>query len=124
MKYLILYTIGLFFLSRAPAQTITELIKAFRDKDIAGITNHLDNRVEITLEGSNATYSKPQASAFLNNFFRDKKVNGFKVIHQSENGETAYIIANMTTPEGTFRITLFTREKNQTVLLQEIRIEK
>lgn len=124
MKYLILCTASLFFLSQVPAQTLTDLIKAFKNRDVVTITNHLDTRVEITLEGTNSNYSKSQASSFLNDFFRDKKVNGFKVIHQSENGETAYVIASLSTAEGNFRVTLFTKEKSQKVFLQEIRIEK
>lgn len=124
MRYILLYTIGFFFLNHLPAQTLSELIKAFRDKDVAGITSQLDNQVEITVEGNNSTYNKQQASDVLTNFFRDNKMNNFKVLHQSENQGTAYVIASMGTSGGTYRVTLFTKEKSQRVLLQEIRIEK
>jgi hypothetical protein len=106
------------------AQSLPDLIKAFKNKEVSAIAGQLDNMVEITFEGNNSIYNKQQATSFLNDFFLKKRVSDFKVLHQSENAGTAYTIGNLTTSSGNFRITLFTREKNNKTLIQEIRIEK
>lgn len=124
MKYFLTCIFYFLIIHQGIAQSLPDLIKAFKNKEVSAIAGQLDNMVEITFEGNNSIYNKQQATSFLNDFFLNKRVSDFKVLHQSENAGTAYTIGNLTTSSGNFRITLFTREKNNKTLIQEIRIEK
>lgn len=124
MKSILLYAITLLILNQTQAQALPGLVKAFKSNNTSYIINQLDNNVEITHDGRNASYNKSQAGKFLTDFFAANKANDFKVLHQSESGGTAYCIGNLSTSSGTYRVTIFTKDKGGNSLIQEIKIEK
>ncbi len=124
MKHIILYTTLAAALIVAPALSMNEIIQAFKKGSATDVATYLDNSVEITLNSQNNTYNKRQASKVITDFFEKNKVSDFKVLHQSESGGTAYCIGNLATSGGTYRLTLFAKDKNGNMLLQEIRFEK
>ena len=124
MKHIILYTATFLMVSMASAQTIPDIIKAFKSDNSSEIISYLDNSIEITMDGQNTTYNINQAGKFLSDFFANNKVRDFKVLHKSESGGTAYCIGNLITSGGNFRVTFFTKDKGGKTLLQEIRFEK
>lgn len=124
MKHIILYTTLVAALIVAQALSMNDIIQAFKKGNATDVTTYLDNSVEITLDSQNNTYNKRQASKVITDFFSKNKVSDFKVLHQSESGGTAYCIGNLSTSGGTYRLTLFAKDKNGKTLLQEIRFEK
>lgn len=124
MKHIILYTTVAASMLTVAAFSMNDIIRAFKSGNATDISAYLDNSVEITLNSENNTYNKKQATRLLSDFFSEHKVSGFKVLHQGESGGTAYCIGSLSTSGGTFRITLFTKEKNNKTLLQEIRFEQ
>lgn len=124
MKHIIFYTTVAAGIIAASVLSMNDIIRAFNTGDVAEVSNYLDNAVEITLDGKNGTYNKTQVVKVLSGFFKEHKVSGFKVLHKSESAGTAYCIGNLSTSAGTYRLTLFAKEKNGKTLLQEIRFEK
>jgi len=92
MKYFLTCIFCFLIIHQGIAQSLPDLIKAFKNKEVSAIAGQLDNMVEITFEGNNSIYNKQQATSFLNDFFLNKRVSDFKVLHQSENAGTAYTI--------------------------------
>lgn len=124
MKHLILYSILTAGLFTATVLSMNDIIQAFKKGSATDVATYLDNSVEITLASQNSTYNKQQASKIITDFFSENKVSDFKVLHQSESSGTAYCIGNLSTSGGTYRLTLFAKDKNGKTLLQEIRFEK
>lgn len=124
MKIIILYTALATGLITASLFSMNDIIQAFKKGSATDITTYLDNSVEITLDSKNNTYNTQQASKIITDFFSKNKVSDFKVLHQSESGGTAYCIGNLSTAGGTYRLTLFAKDKKGKTLLQEIRFEK
>ncbi len=102
---------------------LDEVIDALRNGNSAEIAKSFDNTVEITLPAKSNSYSKSQAELILRDFFNNNPVKGFEVIHKGENGGSQYCIGTLDTKNGPFRTTLFMKQKNNKLVLQEIRLE-
>ena len=103
--------------------SIDEVVNALKNGDAAQIARFFDNTVEITMPDKSNNYSKNQAEIILRDFFSNNSVKGFDVIHKGENAGSQYCIGTLVTKNGSFRTTVFMKQKNDKQLLQEIRFE-
>jgi Domain of unknown function (DUF4783) len=103
--------------------SIDEVVNAMKNGDAAQIAKHFDNTVEITMPDKSNSYSKNQAEIVLRDFFSTNGVKSFDVIHKGENAGSQYCIGTLVTKNGSFRTTVFMKQKNDKQLLQEIRFE-
>ncbi|MFN8252036.1 MAG: DUF4783 domain-containing protein [Ferruginibacter sp.] len=103
--------------------SIDEVVAALKNGDAAAVSKHFDNTVEITMPDKSNTYSKSQAEMVLRDFFSTNGVKDFQVIHKGENAGSQYCIGTLITKNGSFRTTVFMKQKNDKQLLQEIRFE-
>ena len=78
----------------------------------------------LTVPGKTDSYSKSQAGLVLQKFFDAYVVENFEVIHESANSMSQYCIGNLTTSLGLFRTTIYTKQKGEKQLIQELRFEK
>lgn len=124
MKHFFLYIICFLILADATAQSLHEIAAAFKNNNPDYISKQLDNTVEITKGSVNSTFTRAEATRFLGNFISQNKVNDLKVLHSGENKGSAYLIGNLLTTGGNYRITLYSKQKQGKPVLQEIRLEK
>ncbi|GAB2835962.1 DUF4783 domain-containing protein [Ferruginibacter profundus] len=103
--------------------SIDEVVNALKAGDSAQIAKYFDNTVEITMPDKSNNYSKNQAETVLRDFFSNNGVKGFEIIHKGENSGSQYCIGTLVTKNGSFRTTVFMKQKNDKQLLQEIRFE-
>ena len=103
--------------------SIDEVVAAMKNGDAAQIARFFDNTVEITMPDKSNNYSKNQAEIVLKDFFSTNGVKTFEVIHKGENAGSQYCIGTLVTKNGSFRTTVFMKQKNDKQLLQEIRFE-
>lgn len=103
--------------------SIDEVVTAMKNGDAAQIARFFDNTVEITMPDKSNNYSKNQAEIVLKDFFSTNGVKNFEVIHKGENAGSQYCIGTLITKNGSFRTTVFMKQKNDKQLLQEIRFE-
>lgn len=103
--------------------SIDEVVNALKNGDAAQIARFFDNTVEISLPDKSNNYSKSQAEMVLKDFFTTNGVKGFEVKHKGENAGSQYCIGTLITKNGSFRTTIFMKQKNDRQLLQEIRFE-
>ena len=115
-------TIGLFS-SFTLFLSIDEVVNAMKAGDSAQIARYFDNTVEITMPDKSNNYSKNQAEIVLKDFFSTNGVKSFEVIHKGENSGSQYCIGTLVTKNGSFRTTVFMKQKSDKQLLQEIRFE-
>lgn len=103
--------------------SIDEVVTAMKNGDATQIARFFDNTVEITMPDKSNNYSKNQAEIVLKDFFTTNGVKTFEVIHKGENAGSQYCIGTLVTKNGSFRTTVFMKQKNDKQLLQEIRFE-
>ena len=101
-----------------------QIINAIKSGDSTEVAKYFDSTVEITLPDKSNSYSKRQAELVLREFFKNNSVKNFKMIHQGENAGSQYCIGNLTTANGIFRTTIYTKQKGQNQLIQELRFEQ
>jgi hypothetical protein len=103
---------------------IEEVISAFNAADASHVAKYFDNTVDITTAGKRNSYSKMQAEQVLKDFFNINPVKAFQVIHKGDNEGSQYCIGKLITKTGSFRTTLFMKQRGDKQFLQEIRIEE
>jgi antitoxin component YwqK of YwqJK toxin-antitoxin module len=124
MKKILLYLALCVAVSSFISPSFDEVIKAIKSGDATQVAEYFDNTVEITLPGKSNSYSKSQATLVLRSFFESNTVKDFEILHQSDNSGAQYCIGNLKTINGTYRTTIFMKQKGPKELLQELRFEK
>jgi antitoxin component YwqK of YwqJK toxin-antitoxin module len=124
MKNFLLSLAILVTVSSFISPSFDDVIKAIKSGDASQVSRYFDNTVEITLPGKSNSYSKSQALLVLNDFFSSNTVKDFEILHKSDSGGSQYCIGNLKTVNGTFRTTIFMKQKGSAEVVQELRFEK
>jgi hypothetical protein len=122
-RFFTLITTTVLLLSFTLFLSIDEVVNAFKKGDAAQIARYFDNTVEITMPDKSNNYSKNQAEIVLKDFFTTNSVKTFEVTHKGENAGSQYCIGTLVTKNGSFRTTVYMKQKSDKQLLQEIRFE-
>lgn len=103
--------------------SIDEVINAMKTGNASEIAKFFDNTVEINMPEKNNSYSKSQAELVLKDFFSSNGVKNFEIIHKGENSGSQYCIGTLITKNGSYRTTIFMKQKGNRQLLQGIDFE-
>ncbi len=99
-------------------------MNAIKSGDASEVSKYFDNTVEITLAGKSNSYSKTKAAQVLQDFFVSNTVKDFEILHKSDNSGSQYCIGNLKTANGTFRTTIFMKQKGSAEVIQSLSFEK
>ncbi len=124
MKKVILFISIAFLLSSFSFQSFDDIVNAVKAGDASQVSRYFDNTVELTFPEKSNSYSKSQAELVLHDFFTSNSVKNFEILHKSDNSGSLYCIGNLQTSGGTFRTTIFIKQKGDREVLQELRFEK
>ncbi len=102
---------------------IDDVITAMKTGNASQVAKYFDNNVEITMPDKSNSYSKSQGELVLKDFFTTNIVKSFEVIHKGENAGSQYCIGTLVTKAGTYRTTIFMKQKGDQQVLQELRFE-
>lgn len=103
--------------------SITDVVTAMKAGNATQVARFFDANVEISMPDKSNSYSKSQAELVIKDFFSNNTVKGFDIIHKGENAGSEYCIGTLVTKNGSFRTTIFMKQKGDTQLLQELRFE-
>ena len=103
--------------------SIDEVVNAMKSGNAVQVARFFDNTVEISMPDKSNSFSKTQAEIVLKDFFTNNPVKGFEVIHKGENAGSQYCIGTLVTKNGSFRTTIFMKQKGDLQVLQELRFE-
>ena len=124
MKHFLVLSILTFFFSSFKVNTgIDEVVAAMRSGNSTLIAKYFDDRVDLSMPDKSNTYSKTQAELVLKDFFTNNPVKKFEIIHKGENAGSQFCIGTLYTKNGSFRTTIFMKQKGGGQLLQELRFE-
>lgn len=102
---------------------IDDVVASIRSGNAAQVSKFFDNNVELSMPDKSNSYSKSQAELVLKDFFANNVVKDFTVIHKGENAGSQYCIGTLQTKGGTYRTTIFMKQKGNVQVLQELRFE-
>jgi len=122
-RFFTLLTIGTLLSSFSLFSSIDEVISAMKAGNSADIARFFDNTVEINMPEKSNSFSKSQAELVLKDFFNSNAVKSFEVIHKGENSGSQYCIGTLVTKSGSFRTTIFMKQKSDKQVLQKITFE-
>jgi hypothetical protein len=102
---------------------IDEMVGAFKTGNSSKLALYFDNVVAVTLPDKSDSYSKTQAETIIRDFFANNPVKGFDVMHKGDNNGSQFFIGTLQTKNGSYRTTVFLKQKGERQFLQEIKLE-
>ncbi|PLX17810.1 MAG: hypothetical protein C0599_13275 [Salinivirgaceae bacterium] len=91
--------------------------------DAQTVAIFFNENIEMSIEGDENIYSSRQAEFVLQKFFRAHKPKSFLINHQGYKNNTSYVIANLQTFEGNFKMIFLLKRTEVTVKIHQLRIE-
>lgn len=122
-QFFTLLALGTLISSFTLFSSIDEVIGAMKAGNASEVAKFFDNTVEINMPEKSNSYSRSQAELVLKDFFAVNSVKSFDVLHKGENSGSQYCIGTLVTRNGSFRTTIFMKQKGDKQLLQEITFE-
>lgn len=116
-------SLGIAQAQNAPVDNISNAVRAGNASEIG---RYFSASVDITINNSQSTYSRPQGEMVLRDFFNKNAPQGYSVQHtgNSGSGNIVYSIGQLTTASGKYRVYISLKEKDNSYTVKEIRIEK
>ena len=95
---------------------------AFKAGNAAELSKYLNSTVELLLLDKEDFYKKNVAEAILKDFFISYPTKDFTISHQGAKNDAQYLIGNLMTERGNFRVYLLLKKVDQDLLIHVIRI--
>ncbi len=122
---LIFFLTGAFFISiPAKAQITNEIILSLQTGNAKNLAAYFNQNVELVVQENDNVYSKAQAQLIVNDFFSTHSPQNFSVIHQSGKEGAQYVIGNLDTKKGSFRVYFLLKKNDGKDYIHQLRIEK
>lgn len=124
-KYLFLTT--LLVLTATALLSFTQnddIVAALKAGNVEKMAKYFDSMVDVSLPGKSNSFSKGQAELVIKDFFNLNKVKSFELQHSGSNPSSNFIIGTLVTNGGTYRTTVYMRNKGDKNLIQGIEFEQ
>ncbi len=115
---------GIFSAGITYAQIPEEINTSLKSGNAKVLSDFFNQNVELVVPGSDNVYSKAQAQQIMSDFFSSHQPQGFSVIHQGGKEGAQYVIGNMSTKKGTFRVYFLLKKNDGKNFIHQLRIEK
>lgn len=111
-------------LEPAKAQVPDEIILSLKSGNAKVLSEYFNQNVELVVLDNDNVYSKAQAEQIVSNFFNNHEPEGFGVIHNGGKEGAKYVIGNMVTKSGNFRVYFLLKQNQGKDYIHQLRIEK
>jgi len=101
-----------------------DLITSFKQGNSIRLSVYFGDRVELAIQNKEAIYSKSQAKQIMAKFFREYPPSDFRKKHIGGKPGARYVIGNLITSRGNFRINFLLKEQNGKFVVHQLHIEK
>ncbi len=113
-------------LSALAQLNLQDIGKAIKQGDAKRLSAYFDKQIDLTFSDKSTTYSKRQAELIIQKFFSKVEPSNFvnALVGGSHSNNTKYIIANMVTSNGVYKVYMFFVQSGSGYVLRELRFEK
>lgn len=108
----------------AKAQVPDDIILSLKSGNAKVLSEYFNQNVELVVLDNDNVYSKAQAEQIVTNFFNSYKPEGFGVIHNGGKEGAKYVIGNLVTSNGSFRVYFLLKQNQGKDYIHQLRIEK
>lgn len=109
------------------AQTgMAQITAALNSGDVEALGSYFDESMELSILEEEGIYNKGQALQKVRRFLSSNAVSSFTEVHQgaSRSSDSQYVIGDLKTNSGTFRVYLFLTNSNGKMIIQELRFDR
>jgi hypothetical protein len=114
----------IFFSNQLKAQVPDEIIQSLKSGDSKTLSAYFNQNVELVVLEIDNVYSKAQAQQIVSKFFSSNSPQSFNVIHQGGKEGAQYVIGNLVTGSGSFRVYFLLKKNGGKDYIHQLRIEK
>jgi hypothetical protein len=112
------------FSNQLKAQVPDEIIQSLKTGDSKALSEYFNQNVEMVVLENDNVYSKAQAQQIVNKFFSNNTPESFNVIHSGGKEGAQYVIGNLVTNKGSFRVYFLLKKNNGKDYIHQLRIEE
>ncbi len=106
------------------AQIPDDIILSLKSGNAKVLAGYFNQNVELVILENDNVYSKAQAEQIVTSFFVRYQPERFQVIHQGGKEGAQYVIGNLTTKQGVFRVYFLLKKSTGKDIIHQLRIEK
>lgn len=101
------------------------ITKALDTGDVDALSTHFSESVELAILEEEGVYNQSQAVQKVRRFMGQTKVQSFTQVHNgaSRSTDSQYVIGDLVTGSGTFRVYLYLTNNNGKLLIEEFRFD-
>jgi Domain of unknown function (DUF4783) len=105
---------------------IEGITRALNAGDVASLSQYFGAKVQVSVGDEEQTYEKAKATEAIKSFFSSKRPSGYAPMHSGKSKENAdqYMIGNLTTESGTYRVYIYLKTSGTSQTIQEIRFDQ
>jgi|SRR6056297_223060 len=118
--FLLFFNLGSFSLNQ---EIPKDIAIAFKVGNADELSRYFNNTIELVILNKEDVYSRLQAKQIIDNFFIDHHPKTFEFVHQGGKEESKFAIGKLVTFNGTFRVYLLIKLKNDKPFIHQLRIE-
>ena len=102
-----------------------QITKALNSGDAEALGVYFDDSIELSILDEEGIYNKAQALQKVRRFLSQNTVTSFAEVHQgaSRSSDSQYVIGNIVTTGGTYRVYLYLSNENDKMIIQEFRFD-
>ena len=115
---------GLSASAQTAEATFGKIGAAISKGDTATLEGMFNSSVELTVPGSDKTYSAKQAGFVVKDFFAKHNVTGFKMKHKGNSGATQFATGTTSTAKGDFDTNIFLKKVGDGFKITQIFFEE
>ncbi|TNF43205.1 MAG: DUF4783 domain-containing protein [Bacteroidetes bacterium] len=111
------------FSNQLKAQVPDEIIQSLKTGNSKTLSAYFNQNVELVVLENDNVYSKAQAQQIVNKFFSSNPPESFSIIHQGGKEGAQYVIGNLVTGKGTYRVYFLLKKSDGKEYIHQLRIE-
>lgn len=106
------------------AQITDEIIQCLKTGNAKSLSQYFNQNVELVVLENDNVYSKAQAQQIVSSFFSSYSPENFSVLHDVRKEGAKYVIGNLKTKNGVFRVYFLLKQTEGKDFIHQLRIEK
>ncbi len=121
---ILLFAGSLIAFNSVTAQIPDEIIQSLKSGNARLLSGYFNQNVELVIPDSDNVYSKAQAQLIVSEFFSSNSPQNFQVLHRGGKEGAQYVIGNLLTKKGSFRVYFLLKKSDGKDYIHQLRIEK
>jgi hypothetical protein len=101
-----------------------EIITSLKTGNAKVLASFFNQNVELVIFNDENVYSKAQAEQIVTGFFAQNQPEKFTIIHQGGKEGAKYVIGQLTTKQGPFRVSFLLKKTEDKEIIHQLRIDK